>query len=214
MRALREHPDVHVFDEILSPRQKHNLPIGGRDRFLSALGVSTHPVAGCKLHACQPLEFRAWHHWEEAWTALEEDKAIKVIVLRRHPVAQFAAIRHAMAEGDWSEDVDVDAPGVHIDIGEFQWFQRWNSFAYDVRLCRLREHQIIKVQLERLLESWEDEFGKVTDFLGAQRVDVAPNIWRRDVQSYVTNWNELSLSFEVARGESLTPLGHEENEVK
>jgi hypothetical protein len=191
MDVLRQHCGVHVYDEILSPSQHHDFPNSGSARLQMALSDSIERAAGCKLHAFQPLSYSGWHHWEDAWSELYQDLTIRVIVLRRDELAQFAALKLAMEHKDWIGNVELSGERIHVDTGEFYWFRRWNQFCYDVRLSNLKEHRVLNITYESLCHDWDRTLQTVWEHLEVPVISVPRTIWGKESRDLVKNWGQL-----------------------
>jgi hypothetical protein len=180
-----------MHDEILSPRQVHNLPVDGKARLHEALGIPGFEAVGCKLHAYQPLQYKAWDDWEHLWRALSDDATIKVVVVRRDELAQLGALKMAMRQNDWTGNTELSGERVQIDPHEFYWFRRWNQLAYDVRLSQLQGHERMTITYESLVQNWSETLTSLFDFLNVLPVAAERIIWGRNAQSLVENWQEL-----------------------
>jgi hypothetical protein len=194
--SLRRHPQILMHGEILNQNyRRYELPSNsGSERFRAAFSLATHDVIGCKLHACHPNP--GFEHWESAWDELFADPTIKIIQLtRQNTLAQLAAWKIAGVLGGPTEQASaVERPVIRIDPGEFAWFQRWNTMAYQVRLARLQRHAILPITFESLYDHWQATVERVLRFIDVEPIPLDPcEPWRetRPLEQIVANHAEL-----------------------
>jgi hypothetical protein len=194
--SIRWHPQILMHGEILNQNyRRFELPSNsGSDRFRAALSMATHDAIGCKLHACHPNP--GFEHWESAWEELFADPTIKIVQLtRQNTLAQLTAWKIAGLLGGPTEQANaVERPVIRIDPGEWAWFQRWNTMAYQVRLARLQRHAILPVTFESLYDHWQATVERVLRFIDVEPIPLEPcEPWHetRPVDQVILNYAEL-----------------------
>lgn len=193
--SIRWHPQILMHGELLNRYYGAEFPHAGADRIRAAMGITTHPAVGCKLHACQPNPDCA--EWEAAWDELYADPMIKVVHLTRgDTLAQFASWKIAQQLDRWGDQTDVaQRPVIRIDPGELAWFCRWNALAYQVRLARLQRHVLLSVTYEMLRDEWQATVDCVLRFLGVDLMPLdrcATQNETRPLQEVISNYRDLT----------------------
>lgn len=196
--ALRRHPQVLKHAEILNHGQPHHLPQDGYQRLMVALRpIDRYRAVGCTMHAYQPDRgWPEWRQWETAWEALFEDPTIKIIWLHRlNALAQLASWKIADILGLWGDQSEVvDRPTIRVEPYELFWFRYWNNLAFDRRLGRLGQHEVLEITYESLCDDWEQTLNRIHRYLGVDSRPIPPPIpkWEtRPMCEVVENYDEL-----------------------
>lgn len=103
------------------------------------------------------------------WDVLAALPDLRVIVLKRNPVACAASFRAALDSNVWHLPVGATAPAppsLRFEPGYFSWFFDWFCAPEQLIRARLAARPQIEVLYDRLVSDWASEITRICDFLG------------------------------------------------
>lgn len=195
---LNSHPNIYAEGEIFRA-------LNGRSyKYILDKVYSTHPsyikAKGFKIFYTDPMDDDS----NEVWDDLTGMDDLYVIHLKRRNILRTILSRKiAATQGVWAtwsrkeRNSDINKMvSFTVEELEFSFKQtRDAEIKGDLDFC---EHPLITAYYEDLVADTENEFGKVTDFLGVEYVPPKTNLRKQNPESLrdlIVNYDELKSAF-------------------
>lgn len=195
---MNSHPQLHMEGEIFAyQKNKPSRQIMDRVYKLQPDAVK---AAGFKIFYHHPMDDKD----SDIWELLKADKSIHVIQLRRENMLRMHISRKVAMQSDvWTaaskKEVDkvrnrqVSFTKEELEEG-FNKTKRWEANAVE----DFSEHPFIEICYERMISDPENEFAKLTSFLGVDPMAPKTNLRKQNpgkLQDLIENYDALKAEF-------------------